>query len=158
MVKASRTQIISQKIVWLTRFLAILYLFYTQNLVSKKIVQLDNSSNYQKQWEVQIGKEKWVSMQQPGGTEGGGGAETGGTEAISIFTGLWPDAKLVIPGRLKAARASIKSSEIRTRKWGFFTLSTGGSAARGLRFPYKENYEEIISMGSFRKQLWNSSI
>lgn len=51
-------------------------------------MQLDNRSNYQKQREVQIGKEKWVSMQQPGGTEVGAAAETGGTEAISIFTGL----------------------------------------------------------------------
>lgn len=51
----------------------------------------------------------------PDGREVEGGPETGGTEVASSFTGLWFGAKLVIPARLKAARASMKFSEINTR-------------------------------------------
>lgn len=72
----------------------------------------------------------------PDGVVVGGGPVTGTTEDMSIFTGLWFAGKLVIPGRLKAARASTKFSEIKTRYEGLLTLSIGGSAARGLRFPF----------------------
>lgn len=50
------------------------------------------------------------------GIEVGAGPVTDVTGAISIFTGFWFSAKLATPGRLRAARASIKFSEIRTRK------------------------------------------
>lgn len=52
----------------------------------------------------------------PDGIEVGAGPVTDVTGAISIFTGFWFSAKLATPGRLRAARASIKFSEIRTRK------------------------------------------
>lgn len=69
-----------------------------------------------------------------------GGPVTGTAGEMSIFTGLWFAGKLVIPGRLKVARASTKFSEIKTRYEGVLTLSIGGSAARGLRFPFNKSW------------------
>lgn len=70
---------------------------------------------------------------QPNGIEVGGGPATEVIGTMSTLTGLWFEGKLVIPERLKAARASIKFSDIRTR--GFLTLSTGRSPIRGFRLP-----------------------
>ena len=55
--------------------------------------------------------------------------------AVSIFVTVWFGAKFPCKGRLRAVRASIKFSDSKTRKCGFFAWSTDGSAARGFLLP-----------------------
>ena len=85
------------------------------------------STRWIRSWRWKAGKAFLFDIFQPG--KRSCGFVTDPTEAFRY------EGKVVLPGRLKVARASIKFSEIRTRKWGAFTLSIGGSAARGLRFP-----------------------
>lgn len=80
-------------------------------------------------------KREFQILPEPAGLKVAAGAETGATEDISISTRIWFSAEISIPVRLKAAQASMKFSEIKTRKFGFLDVSMGGSAACGSRFP-----------------------
>ena len=78
---------------------------------------LSKEKEKQSKWSNHIKYTKQKQLhKQPDGIEGGGGPATEVTEATSIFTGLWLVVRFATPGRLKVERASMKFSEIRTRK------------------------------------------